>query len=75
MVKPGSIDYPERRIVLTESEPTAILGRSSNRPALQLQPAITNGWYNSPVMSRHHAQLEADFDTEASGPSEDAETL
>ncbi|KAJ4415453.1 hypothetical protein N0V82_007324 [Gnomoniopsis sp. IMI 355080] len=66
VVQPGDIDYPERRIILTESEPTAKLGRSSSRPSLGLQPAVNNGWYNSPVMSRHHAELEADFTIQAS---------
>ncbi|CAN8106151.1 unnamed protein product [Discula destructiva] len=67
VVRPGNIDYPERRLLLTESDPIITLGRSSSRPALNLQPAVTNGWYNSPVMSRNHAQLEADFNNETVG--------
>lgn len=55
---------------MTESEPTTKLGRSSSRPSLGLQPAVSNGWYNSPVMSRHHAELEADFANEASTSAE-----
>lgn len=68
VVKPDKIHLPERRILLTKSNPTASLGRSSSRPALHLLPAIDNGVYDSPVMSRHHAELSADFDNEASAP-------
>ncbi|KAI3393803.1 hypothetical protein diail_3624 [Diaporthe ilicicola] len=58
---PTSITHPERRIVLTQSQPTLKIGRSSNRSALALTPTLNNGYFDSPVMSREHAEIEADI--------------
>lgn len=58
---PNNITYPERRIVLTQSQPKLQIGRSSNRSAMGLTPALDNGYFDSPVMSREHAEIEADI--------------
>ncbi|KAI7780901.1 hypothetical protein LA080_015468 [Diaporthe eres] len=58
---PTSITHPERRILLTQSRPTLKIGRSSNRSALGLTPTLDNGYFDSPVMSREHAEIEADI--------------
>lgn len=66
VMSPDDISLPDRRIILTEKHPSVEIGRSSNRPALALQPAVTNGWFDSPVMSRHHAEIRADIRNKAS---------
>lgn len=58
---PNNITYPERRILLTQSQPKLQIGRSSNRTAMGLTPALDNGYFDSPVMSREHAEIEADI--------------
>ncbi|ROW00786.1 hypothetical protein VMCG_06493 [Cytospora schulzeri] len=63
---PDNITFPERRILLTESQPRVHIGRSSNRTTLGLLPTLGNGWIDSPVMSRHHAEIEADLHRQAS---------
>lgn len=62
---PPDFQYPERRIVLesksvdSASEKVKI-GRSSKRlPALE--PKNTNALFDSPVMSREHAELYPDW--------------
>lgn len=63
---PGDIDYTIREVNLSQSKPTLQIGRSSTRPNVDLHPAVDNGWFNSPVMSRHHAEITADFSNKAS---------
>lgn len=58
---PNNLTFPERRILLTPSQPKVLIGRSSNRLAMGLIPAIDNGYFDSPVMSREHAEIEADI--------------
>ncbi|KAF3760576.1 hypothetical protein M406DRAFT_108145 [Cryphonectria parasitica EP155] len=65
IVTPNDISFPERRIVLTKSRPLVRIGRSSNRPYLDIQCAVDNGWFDSPVMSRHHAEIKAEFRNKA----------
>jgi hypothetical protein len=52
----------ERRITLTRMEPTAPVGRSSKVAAKACLAAENNAWFETPVMSREHAELTADFD-------------
>ncbi|ROV93752.1 hypothetical protein VSDG_06986 [Cytospora chrysosperma] len=47
---PDNITFPERRILLTESQPKVHIGRSSNRTTLGLLPTLSNGWIDSPVV-------------------------
>lgn len=63
--QPNDINYPERRIRLTESRPSLQIGRSSTRSHIGLQPAVDNGWFNSPVMSRNQAEITADIPNKA----------
>lgn len=63
---PTSITHPERRVLLTQSRPTLKIGRSSNRSALGLTPTLDNGYFDSPVMSRDHAEIEADIPRQVS---------
>ncbi|POS73843.1 hypothetical protein DHEL01_v207760 [Diaporthe helianthi] len=58
---PNNLKFPERRIILTQSHPKVLIGRSSSRSALGLIPALDNGYFDSPVMSREHAEIEADI--------------
>ncbi|KAJ0119312.1 hypothetical protein J7T55_013550 [Diaporthe amygdali] len=51
----------ERRVVLTQSRPVLKIGRSSNRSSLGLTPMLNNGYFDSPVMSRDHAEIIADI--------------
>lgn len=53
---------PERTIVLTRIEPTVRIGRSSKVAAKACSAAENNAWFETPVMSRAHAELTADFD-------------
>ncbi|TEA17114.1 Sarcolemmal membrane-associated protein [Colletotrichum sidae] len=56
-------EFPERRIFLTsENIPSPVIkvGRASKRvPALE--PKEHNCYFDSPVMSRHHAELDVDW--------------
>lgn len=53
---------PERNITLTRMAPTARVGRSSKVSAKACLAAENNAWFETPVMSRDHAELTADFD-------------
>ncbi|KAM0276217.1 hypothetical protein ACHAQH_006981 [Verticillium albo-atrum] len=48
--------YPERRITLNQSKPSVQVGRTSKRVA-NLAAALDNGWLDSPVISREHAEI------------------
>ncbi|KAK3500167.1 uncharacterized protein B0T23DRAFT_435604 [Neurospora hispaniola] len=56
-------DHPfsRRYIVLDKQNPTLKIGRSSKLAAKGFVPSSQNGWYDSPVMSRQHAEIIADF--------------
>ncbi|KAF4122658.1 Forkhead associated (FHA) domain, binds pSer, pThr, pTyr [Geosmithia morbida] len=45
-----------RRIVLSKETPVVSIGRTSKRRSL-FEAAETNGYFDCPVMSRHHAEL------------------
>lgn len=64
--QPNSIELPERRIRLYKSRLPVRIGRSSNRAQVDLEPAVNNGWFNSPVMSRKQAEITADIPSNVS---------
>ncbi|KAJ5235227.1 uncharacterized protein N7469_004395 [Penicillium citrinum] len=54
-----------RTLTLTRANPTITIGRSSKRKGPDRMPAINNGWFESRVMSREHAELSISQDQEA----------
>lgn len=46
-----------RSFTLSEANPSITLGRSSKRESQNRDPANDNGWFDSRVMSREHAEL------------------
>ncbi|KAI1484760.1 hypothetical protein F5X96DRAFT_662988 [Biscogniauxia mediterranea] len=60
---PQSASSPERRLVLTRKAPSIRIGRASKVPTKGFVAAKENAWFDSPVMSRQHAELIANFDT------------
>jgi pSer/pThr/pTyr-binding forkhead associated (FHA) protein len=55
-------NQPERRLTLTRQKPLISIGRASKVPAKGFTAAVNNAWFESPVMSRSHAEIFADFD-------------
>ncbi|KAM0809340.1 hypothetical protein AB5N19_09683 [Seiridium cardinale] len=53
---------PARNITLTKDRPTVRVGRASKQESKGFVAAEENAWFDSPVMSREHAELTADFD-------------
>lgn len=63
LVADGNIkDLPERTIVLTRNHDTLQIGRASKVATKGFVAAADNAWFDSPVMSRNHAEIFADFD-------------
>jgi pSer/pThr/pTyr-binding forkhead associated (FHA) protein len=60
---PSFID-PERKLKLTREKPSVPIGRASKVPSKGFTAAVNNAWFESPVMSREHAEIVADFDTD-----------
>lgn len=60
---PKDLAWPERRITLTRDNPSMPIGRASKVRSKGFVASSTNGWFDSPVMSRDHAELIADLDT------------
>ncbi|ROT35515.1 hypothetical protein SODALDRAFT_68682 [Sodiomyces alkalinus F11] len=56
--------FPERRIVLTRNNPCAKVGRTSKSKP-NLSAAMDNCLLDNPVISRDHAEIFAEFDSEA----------
>ncbi|KAG6012030.1 hypothetical protein E4U43_007978 [Claviceps pusilla] len=54
--KDSNADFVDRRILLTKNNAEIDVGRSTKRDA-RLAAKPNNGWFDSPVMSRHHARL------------------
>ncbi|KAL7622897.1 hypothetical protein AAE478_006576 [Parahypoxylon ruwenzoriense] len=54
--------FPERQFVLSRKNPSISIGRASKVPTKGFVAATDNAWFDSPVMSRHHAQLVIDCD-------------
>ena len=57
--------YPRRTVSLTSDNPVIQIGRTSKRNT-NFEAATTNCWFDSPVMSREHAQLRFDADNQVS---------
>ncbi|KAI0018760.1 hypothetical protein F4780DRAFT_503237 [Xylariomycetidae sp. FL0641] len=53
---------PQRRLVLTRETPSIRIGRASKVSTKGYVAASDNAWFESPVMSRQHAEIFADFD-------------
>ncbi|KAI1495928.1 hypothetical protein F5X99DRAFT_414615 [Biscogniauxia marginata] len=60
---PDSAAVPERRLVLTREVPSIRVGRASKVPTKGFIAAKENAWFDSPVMSRQHAEIIANFNT------------
>lgn len=56
---PSTFSYPQRRLFLTKDNPIMDIGRTSKRNSA-LEAAKNNGWFDSAVMSRDHAQIQFD---------------
>jgi hypothetical protein len=52
---------PLRFITLTKEVPSIRIGRASKQESKGFVAARENAWFDSPVMSRDHAELIADF--------------
>lgn len=57
----NAFDVPLRELFLSPNEPSIIIGRSSKRD-LALAASRDNAWVDSPVVSRHHAELAFDHE-------------
>ncbi|KAM0333423.1 hypothetical protein ACHAQA_002084 [Verticillium albo-atrum] len=55
--------FPERRIVLNTKKSSVLIGRTSKRVP-DLSAALDNGWLDSPVISRNHAEIFLDHHQE-----------
>lgn len=53
-----------RTFTLSRCNPIAQIGRSSKREVKNRTPAKDNGWFDSRVMSRDHAELGFNMDKE-----------
>ncbi|KAH8202942.1 hypothetical protein TruAng_002888 [Truncatella angustata] len=53
---------PQRVILLTKVATATQVGRASKQESKGFVAARENAWFDSPVMSRQHAELSADFD-------------
>lgn len=59
-------DLPTRTLILDEQNPTAPIGRASKESSKGFVAADNNAWFLSPVVSRKHAELVANFDEKVS---------
>lgn len=57
---------PQRQITLTEQTPAVRVGRASKVASKGFVAGTDNAWFESPVMSREHAELTANFQTKVS---------
>ncbi|KAI2627290.1 hypothetical protein GGS26DRAFT_561280 [Hypomontagnella submonticulosa] len=55
--------FPEREFTLSSQTPTIRIGRASKVPTKGCVAAKDNAWFESPVMSRHHAELLLDVNS------------
>ena len=53
----GEAVLPERTLTLHPHLRTIQIGRASKSPSKGLQAAVENAWFDSPVMSRNHAEI------------------
>lgn len=59
----SEIPFPDRHITLDEENPSVIIGRASKVSSKGFLPDEDNGWFDSAVMSRRHAEIRADLTT------------
>jgi hypothetical protein len=62
----GDLLPTERLLTLDIDEPSIQIGRASKTLSKGLQAARENAWFDSPVMSRDHAELSYDTGTSVS---------
>lgn len=55
------VTYPERRIKLDAEHRSVLIGRSSKASTKNLLALPSNAWFDSPVMSRNHAEITANL--------------
>jgi hypothetical protein len=55
-------EIPKRTITLTPTNNTLSIGRASKVATKGFTAAADNAWFDSPVMSRSHAEIMANFD-------------
>lgn len=58
----GNVVPAERILFLEPGSPTAPIGRASKSISKGLFSAVDNAWFDSPVMSREHAQITMNAD-------------
>ncbi|KAK4453840.1 hypothetical protein QBC34DRAFT_194974 [Podospora aff. communis PSN243] len=59
----AGLPFPERHIMLDATNNTIIIGRASKTSSKGFLAEPDNGWFDSAVMSRKHAEIKADVDT------------
>jgi hypothetical protein len=59
----AELPFPERHIMLDATKNTIIIGRASKTSSKGFLAEQDNGWFDSAVMSRKHAEIKADVDT------------
>lgn len=57
-------ELPKRSITLTRSNDTLQIGRASKVATKGFVAAANNAWFDSPIMSRNHAEIVANTDDE-----------
>ncbi|KAI2775630.1 hypothetical protein F4815DRAFT_487286 [Daldinia loculata] len=55
--------FPKRQFILSNQNPSIRIGRASKVPTKGFVASIDNAWFDSPVMSRNHAELVLDLDS------------
>ncbi|KAI8958519.1 hypothetical protein F5Y11DRAFT_336023 [Daldinia sp. FL1419] len=53
--------FPKRQFILSTQNPSVRIGRASKVPTKGFVASIDNAWFDSPVMSRAHAELVMDL--------------
>ena len=59
---PRDFMYPHRTITLDKKRKNCLIGRTSKATVKGCTADKNNGWFDSPVMSRCHAELSADLE-------------
>ncbi|OTA82494.1 hypothetical protein M434DRAFT_37072 [Hypoxylon sp. CO27-5] len=55
--------FPKRQFILSCQTPSVRIGRASKVPTKGFVASIDNAWFDSPVMSRQHAELVLDCES------------
>lgn len=58
---PANMRYPERRITMNRTNLLVPIGRASKVQSKGFVAGKDNGWFDSPVMSRSHAEITANL--------------